>query len=92
MAKMPGIHQSQSANPDNPPIPTIKQAAAALQRIREKCGAKAAGLDSLSKLLNDPLFQQLLSLENALTKVKHEISANPDDFPDHTLSKYPYVC
>ena len=77
---MPGI-----SNNDDPPIPTIKQAAAALQRIREKCGAKAAGLDSLSKLLNDPLFQQLLSLENALTKVKHEITQNPEDFPDHTL-------
>ena len=33
------------------PAPTVDEAAAALARIRQKCGARAAGLDSLSKLL-----------------------------------------
>ena len=62
-----------------------KKAAHALKRIQEKCGAKAAGLESLSKLLADPLFQQLLNLENALEKVKNEIRTNPAEFPDYTL-------
>ena len=38
-------------------VPTVDEAAAALSRIRQKCGSKAAGLDSLSKLLADPLFK-----------------------------------
>ena len=78
---MPGVRGA------NTQVPTIDQAALALQRIREKCGAKAAGLDSLSKLLSDPLFQQLLNLENALTRVKNEIKHNPEQFPDYTLGK-----
>ena len=77
---MPGIQGSTVAH-----VPTVEQAAAALRRIQEKCGAKAAGLESLSKLLADPLFQQLLNLENALEKVKNEIRTNPTEFPDYTL-------
>ena len=77
---MPGIQGSTVGH-----VPTVEQAAAALRRIQEKCGAKAAGLESLSKLLADPLFQQLLNLENALEKVKNEIRTNPTEFPDYTL-------
>ena len=77
---MPGIQGSTVGH-----VPTVDQAAAALRRIQEKCGTKAAGLESLSKLLADPLFQQLLNLENALEKVKNEIRTNPTEFPDYTL-------
>ena len=40
-----------------------------------------------TQLSADPLFQQLLSLENALTKVKNEISQNPQDHPDFKMDQ-----
>jgi len=76
---MPGVVNSY--------VPTVDEAAAALNRIRQKCGSRAAGLESLSTLLADPLFQQLLHLENALTKVKTAIRANPENHPDFKVDE-----
>ena len=44
-----------------------------------------------TQLSADPLFQQLLSLENALTKVKNEISQNPQDHPDFKMDQNGYL-
>jgi hypothetical protein len=76
---MPGLGVTNSYVPD------IEATTAALNRIRQKCGKNADGLDGLSRALADPLFQQLLQLENALTKVKKEIKTNPENFPDYKI-------